>query len=137
MTKRDEFRAATIRTLAGRAGHCCSECLRPTSGPAVAEDKFVNVGEAAHITAAARGPCAKLIDTDEACFTFEVLRKWKQDAEGRAFRDIATAAPGIYRRPVLVVELDDEDREFLRSLALRQERPIRRRAGADAACRPA
>ena len=63
MTKRDEFRAATIRTLAGRAGHCCSECLRPTSGPAVAEDKFVNVGEAAHITAAARGPCAKRYDT--------------------------------------------------------------------------
>jgi hypothetical protein len=93
MTKRDEFRAATIRTLASRAGHCCCnpECLRPTSGPAVAEDKSVNVGEAAHITAAAPGPgakrydasltqeerraasngiwlcelCAKLIDTDE------------------------------------------------------------------------
>jgi hypothetical protein len=57
MTKRDEFRAATIRTLASRAGHRCSnpECLRPTSGPAVAEDRFVNVGEAAHITAAALG----------------------------------------------------------------------------------
>jgi hypothetical protein len=149
MTKRDEFRAATIRTLAGRAGHCCSnpECLRPTSGPAVAEDKFVNVGEAAHITAAAPGPgakrydttltqeerraasngiwlcelCAKLIDTDEARFTVELLRKWKQDAEERALRDIATAAPGIYRRPVLVVELDDEDREFLLSLALPRE----------------
>src|SRR5579883_1107428 len=143
---RDEFRAATIRTLAGRAGHRCSnpECLRPTSGPAVAEDKSVNVGEAAHITAAAPGPgakrydasltqeerraasngiwlcelCAKLIDTDEARFTVELLRKWKQDAEERALRDIATAAPGTYRRPVLVMELDDEDRAFLLSLAL-------------------
>jgi hypothetical protein len=138
MTKRDEFQAATIRTLASRAGHRCSnpECLRPTSGPAVAEDRFVNVGEAAHITAAAPGGkrydpsltqkerraasngiwlcelCAKLIDTDEARFTVELLRKWKQDAETRALRDIATAAPGTYRRPVLVVELDEEDRAF-------------------------
>ena len=64
MTKRDEFRAATIRTLASRAGHRCSnpECLRPTSGPAVAEDKSVNVEEAAHITAAASGPGAKRYD---------------------------------------------------------------------------
>ena len=111
MTKRDEFRAATIRTLASRAGHRCSnrECLRPTSGPAAAEDRFVNVGEAAHITAAALGGkrydpsltqeerraasngiwlcelCAKLIDTDEARFTVELLRRWKQDAEARRF----------------------------------------------------
>ena len=149
MTKRDEFRAATIRTLANRAGnHCCNpDCRRPTSGPALAEDKSVNVGQAAHITAAAPGPgakrydatltkeergaasngiwlcqlCAKLIDTDEARFTVELLRKWKQDAEERAFRDIATAAPGASRRPATVVELDDEDRAFLLSLALPQE----------------
>jgi hypothetical protein len=147
MTKRDEFRAATIRTLAHRAGnHCCNPgCRGPTSGPALAEDKSVNVGEAAHITAAALGGkrhdpsltqeerraasngiwlcelCAKLIDTDEARFTVDLLRKWKQDAEARALRDIATAAPGTYRRPVLVVELDEEDRAFLLSLALPQE----------------
>jgi hypothetical protein len=65
--------------------------------------------------------CAKLIDTDEARFTVELLRGWKQDAEARALRDIATAAPGAYRRPVLVVELDDEDRAFLFSLELPQE----------------
>jgi hypothetical protein len=149
MTKRDDFRSATIRTLASRAGHRCSnpDCPRPISGPAVAEDKSVNVGEAAHITAAAPGPgakrydasltheerraasngiwlcalCAKLIDTDEARFTVELLRKWKQDAEGRALQDIATSAPGTYRRPVQVVALDNEDRAFLLSLALPQE----------------
>lgn len=113
----------------------------------MAEDKSVNVGQAAHITAAAPGPgakrydatltkeergatsngiwlcqlCAKLIDTDEARFTVELLRKWKQDAEERAFRDIATAAPGASRRPATVVELDDEDRAFPLSLALPQE----------------
>jgi hypothetical protein len=109
MTKRDDFPAATIRTLASRAGHHCSnpQCLRPTSGPALEENKSVNVGEAAHITAAAPGGkrhdlsltpearraasngiwlcelCAKLIDTDEARFTVDVLRKWKKDAEER------------------------------------------------------
>lgn len=40
-----------------------------------------------------------------ARFTVELLRRWKQDAEARALRDIATAAPGTYRRPILVVEL--------------------------------
>jgi hypothetical protein len=147
MTKRDDFFAATIRTLASRAGHHCSnpQCLRPTSGPALEENKSVNVGEAAHITAAAPGGkrydpsltpeerraasngiwlcelCAKLIDTDEVRFTVEVLRKWKKDAEDRALRDIATAAPGTYRRPVVVVELDDADRASLQSLALPSE----------------
>jgi hypothetical protein len=147
MTKRDDFPAATIRTLARRAGHHCSnpQCLRPTSGPALDENKSVNVGEAAHITAAApRGKrydrsltpeerraasngiwlcelCAKLIDTDEARFTVEVLRKWKKGAEDRALRDMATAAPGTYRRPVMVAELDDADRAFLQSLALPSE----------------
>jgi hypothetical protein len=65
--------------------------------------------------------CAKLIDTDEARFTIEVLRKWKQDAEERALLDIATEARETYRRPLLVVELDDEDRAFLQSLALPAE----------------
>jgi hypothetical protein len=147
MTNRDEFTAATIRTLANRAGnHCCNpECRRPTSGPALVEDKSINVGQAAHIKAAAPGGkrydasltpqerraasngiwlcqlCAKLIDTDNARFTVELLRQWKQNAEERALQDIATAAPGGYRRPALVVELDDEDRAFLLSLALPQE----------------
>ena len=38
-----------------------------------------------------------------------------------SLRDIATAAPGAYQRPVFVVELDDEDRAFLLSLELPQE----------------
>jgi hypothetical protein len=59
MTKRDDFRAKTKRTLEARVGHKCSNpgCQRPTSGPAAAENKAVSVGKAAHITAAAiNGP---------------------------------------------------------------------------------
>ncbi len=59
-----------------------------------------------------------MIDTDEQRFTVEVLRTWKKDAEDRALLDIATAAPGTHRRPLIVVELDDGDRAFLQSLGL-------------------
>jgi hypothetical protein len=144
MTKRDDFLAATKRTLAARVGHRCSNpgCMRPTSGPALDDARAVNVGQAAHITAAAPGGkrydssltpeerraeangiwlcdlCAGLIDEDEKRFTVELLRRWKNDAIDRALEDIATAAPGSYRRPVISLELDDDDRAFLRSLAL-------------------
>ena len=99
---RDDFSAATRRTLAARVGYRCSnyDCGRQTSGPAIDETKAVDVGEAAHITAAARGGkrydasltheqrraelngiwlcrlCARLIDTDELRFPVELLRKW-------------------------------------------------------------
>ena len=147
MTKRDDFLASTKRTLEARVGHRCSnpECLRPTSGPALDESSSVNVGQAAHITGAAPGGkrydtllrpeerraeangiwlcnlCASLIDKDEKRFTVELLRKWKKDAVERALKDIATAAPGTYRRPTVVVQLDDDDRAFLRALALPDE----------------
>jgi hypothetical protein len=144
MAKRDDLLAATKRTLAARVGHRCSNpgCMRPTSGPALDDARAVNVGQAAHITAAAPGGkrydssltaeerraeangiwlcnlCAGLIDQDEKRFTVELLRKWKNDAVDRALEDIATAAPGSYRRPVVSLELDDDDLAFLRSLAL-------------------
>jgi hypothetical protein len=127
--------------------HRCSNpgCVRPTSGPALDESKVIDVGEAAHITAAARGGkrfdesqtpeersaenngiwlcglCAGLIDKDDLRYTVEVLRKWKQDAVDRALRDITTRTPGAYPAGAAVVEFDDEDRAFLRSLALPAE----------------
>jgi hypothetical protein len=141
---RDNFSAKTIRTLADRVGYLCSnpDCRRPTSGPALAEDKAVNVGVAAHITAASPGGprydeslpqeerrsasnaiwlchiCAKLIDSDIPRFPTDLLRKWKQDAIERAFTAIATSGSGNHRRDAIVLELDDTDREFLRGLAL-------------------
>jgi hypothetical protein len=147
MAVRDNFFAATRRLLAARAGHRCSNpgCMRPTSGPALDETKAIDVGEAAHITAAARGGkrfdesltpeersaesngiwlcslCAGLIDKDDLRYTVEVLRKWKQDALTRALREVTTRTPGASPPGVAVVELDDDDRAFLRSLALPAE----------------
>lgn len=112
MPRIDDFSANTKKQLAARAGYVCScpDCRAPTSGPSLESDAAVNVGEAAHISAAQpNGPrydatltseqrsdiengiwlCAThatLIDRDETRFTSEVLRDWKIDAENRAFK---------------------------------------------------
>ena len=109
---RDNFAAATKRLLAQRAGNRCSipTCRAPTSGPTQDREGAVNLGEAAHITAAAPGgarydptltpeqrrhadngiwgcvKCAKLIDADESRFTVQDLRRFKADAEREAGR---------------------------------------------------
>lgn len=106
---RDEFRKDVKDVLAARVGHRCSNpaCGAVTSGPAQRSDKAVNVGVAAHITAAAVGGprydptltsqqrsaadngiwlCqtdAKLVDADPAQYTVALLRQWKADAEAR------------------------------------------------------
>jgi hypothetical protein len=106
----DDFSDSVKKTLAARAGHVCSnpECRVPTSGPQDDPGKAINLGVAAHITAASAGgprydpdlshaersaapngiwlcqKCAKLIDNDVIRFSVEVLRKWKVDAEAEA-----------------------------------------------------
>jgi hypothetical protein len=106
----DDFSDRVRRALADRVGHLCSnpECRALTSGPQEDPAKSVNVGVAAHITAAsAGGPrydsdllseersaasngiwlcqnCAKLIDNDVTRFTVEVLKRWTADAEAGA-----------------------------------------------------
>lgn len=108
MATRDDFSPTTKRALAGRAGYACSnpDCRRLTTGAALGDDaKFVNVGIAAHIKAAAPGGprydplqsaedrqhvsngiwlCsahAKLIDDDPVHFTVDKLKAWKKQAE--------------------------------------------------------
>jgi hypothetical protein len=116
MSTRDEFTPATKRRLAQRAGYLCShpKCRRPTLGPAASGDGLINLGEAAHITAAASGGprydralspeerraqangvwmCAlhaKEVDSDEKEFTVEKLRDWKTKAEADAFEALTT-----------------------------------------------
>jgi hypothetical protein len=114
---RDEFPAATKRVLANRVGTRCSnpDCQRTTSGPNSDLEKAVNIGVAAHITAAAPGAprydaglseeerkstqngiwlcqiCAELIDNDPERYPSELLREWKRGAEERALASVSGA----------------------------------------------
>lgn len=104
---RDGFSASVKNTLADRVGNQCSNqaCRQPTSGPQSDPTAAINVGVAAHITAAAPGGprydplltaeqrashengiwlcqvCAKLIDSDEPRYAVGILREWKRVAE--------------------------------------------------------
>jgi hypothetical protein len=119
MVDRDDFSEPVKRRLADRVGHLCSnpDCRALTTGPHSDADKALNVGVAAHITAAAPGGprydpmltpaqrgsienaiwlcqnCAKLIDNDTPRFIEILLRQWKAGAEERArFRTGRTAS---------------------------------------------
>jgi len=104
---RDDFFLKTKELLAKRVANRCSNpgCRQITSGPHEDQTKVVNIGVAAHITAAsADGPrfdpsltsnerrsvengiwlcqsCAKLVDNDPIHYSADVLRKWKVLAE--------------------------------------------------------
>lgn len=111
---RDDFTAPTKKRLAGRAGHRCSnpDCQAPTIGPQPGGDGVINLGEGAHITAAAPGGpryddslspeqrrddangiwlCAnhaKAVDSDPKQFTIDLLKSWKSTAEKCAFDEL-------------------------------------------------
>jgi hypothetical protein len=117
----DDFSEQVKRALAARVGHRCSspDCRALTSGPQDDPAKSVNVGIAAHITAASLGGprydpemlpeersapangiwlCqnhAKLVDNDTARFTVEILLKWKADAEAEARNYVGKTAGAI------------------------------------------
>lgn len=119
---RDDFPAAAIEALAKRVGVRCSNpgCRRPTSGPRTDSAKVVNIGVAAHITAAAAGGprydaklkeaershpnngiwlcqnCAKLIDNDLQGFQVGLLREWKASSEAQALA-VLTGEPSNER----------------------------------------
>ncbi len=111
---RDNFTKTTVDQLAARVGYRCSNprCRQSTSGPRSISNKSINVGVAAHITAASPGGprydfwlepqqrksfengiwlcgnCAKLIDNDEYRYTVDVLLTWKTQAEELALKEI-------------------------------------------------
>ena len=127
---RDEFSEQIRRALALRVGNRCSrpECGALTSGPQDDPSKAVNVGVAAHITAASEGGprfdplltpdermaasngiwlcqnCAKLVDSDVVRFSIELLQRWKIDREAQARRDVGRTAAEQQVRG-LIVEL--------------------------------
>lgn len=111
---RDEFTKKTKEIIAHRAGYRCSkpDCGKFTRGPASDDDGTINLGVAAHITAASSGGprynpkltkedrkhhsngiwlCGthgKLVDSDEFHFTIKKLLKWKKRAESISFREV-------------------------------------------------
>lgn len=120
MALRDDFSAKTKRTLAERAAYHCSNpiCRATTSGPEAKSGGSLNVGEAAHITAASPGGCrydsglsseqrsaidngiwlcarcATLIDKECDAYPLALLREWKRHAEDAARKGIE--APGTF-----------------------------------------
>ena len=111
---RDDFSSKDKETLAKRGGYRCSnpKCRQPTSGPQKDPSKSINVGVAAHITAASPGgprydsslspdqrknisngiwlcqKCAKLIDNDQLRYTAIKLQGWKKTAEDIALTQL-------------------------------------------------
>ncbi|MDR7812347.1 tetratricopeptide repeat protein [Lacrimispora sp.] len=115
-TERDDFTPNTKEILAKRVSFCCSnpKCGHITSGPHSDKNKCINIGVAAHIKAAAPGgkrydpymtreermdinngiwlcqSCSKLIDSDEIKYTVELLHQWKNAAEEKTAKKIAS-----------------------------------------------
>jgi hypothetical protein len=152
-TMRDDFPMPVKELLAKRVGFQCSRtgCGRVTSGPQVDPAGAVNIGVAAHITAASPGgprfdptltqeerrspgngiwlcqTCAKLVDSDLLRYSPEELRQWKVFAENRAFRALegheSTAAvlPVFERIERLMPDLLAEMRQDLATNPLIRE----------------
>lgn len=104
---RDDFSKLTKEVLAKRVSFKCSNpnCKKITVGPHSSNDKAVNIGVAAHISAASVGgprfskemkpvdrksikngiwlcqSCSKLIDVDTQTYSTEELLRWKSLAE--------------------------------------------------------
>lgn len=111
---RDDFKQEKKDILANRVGWKCSNpmCRKGTRGAGTGEDKYVNIGVAAHICAASEGgprydaamtsyerksvkngiwlcqSCSKLIDSDVNKYTVEMLMGWKEKAENLAAEDL-------------------------------------------------
>src|SRR5262245_39425954 len=111
---RDDFSRQTQDTLAKRVGVRCSNpsCRQLTTGPRSTSHHIINIGVAAHITAAsAGGPrfdhslapqqrqspengvwlcqnCAKLVDNDPLRYPTQLLLDWKGEAEASALASL-------------------------------------------------
>ena len=114
MPMRDEFTEPIKIQIAKRVGSRCSnpDCRQATSGPSLSTLEAVNMGVAAHITAASPGGarydlsltpqqrksydngiwlckyCGDLVDKDAATYPVELLRSWKTVAEHRAGMEV-------------------------------------------------
>lgn len=111
---RDDFSPSIKELMAKRVAYHCSnpECRHVTSGPQKDPAKVVNIGVAAHITAASEGgprfnpaltsderqsaengiwlcqSCAKLVDNDPLRYTIDILELWNKVAEATAVHEL-------------------------------------------------
>ncbi|MDD3712433.1 MAG: hypothetical protein PHZ28_02945 [Candidatus Izemoplasmatales bacterium] len=111
---RDDFSKSTIETLKARVAHKCSNpsCRAITAGPSADPNKSNNIGEAAHISAAAPGGprydssmfaeerksiknaiwlcsnCSDKIDKDSEAYPIALLQEWKSEAERLALEEL-------------------------------------------------
>lgn len=139
-TNRDEFTPATKRAIERQArGHCSNPmCRRLTSGATSDGNSEINIGEAAHICAAAsRGPrydenmtseerrsadngiwlCdvhARAVDSKDSKFTVGELREWKRLTNIDSWRSIMHDVPF---GPGMQSLTPDELRDRLRAAA--------------------
>lgn len=115
-SRRDDFSARTVMILYKRAGGKCCRCGAATFGPDSNPNKSVNIGQAAHIAAAAPlGPrydekmsaeerssatngmwlcsnCHDIIDRDVKEYPTAKLKKMKREAEESARRRVGVSA---------------------------------------------
>jgi hypothetical protein len=146
--RRDEFSIATKILLAKRVGFRCSNpnCQQPTSGPAKGAKKAMNIGVAAHITAALpagsrydetlsneerRDPdngiwccqnCAKLVDNDAAHYSVDLLRRWKDWSEESA-RSAINSPVKNSQADCTGAQVDEEAQEVLTNAIANLLRP--------------
>jgi len=130
MSTRDDFLKPVRELLARRVGYRCSNpnCRVLTAGPGDNEKGTVDIGVAAHITAAAKGGkrfdpnltneerrsaengiwlCqihAKLVDDAPERFTVELLREWKRISEQAARLEIEELDKGLPARHAADIE---------------------------------
>ena len=114
---RDDFTKKTVELLAKRAGGKCGMCGCATWGPNDNHYRATNIGQAAHIAAAAEGGprydktmssedrssisnglwlcsnCHDQIDRNVDSYPTTRLRKIKHEAESRAKRELGVATP--------------------------------------------
>ncbi|MDX6444667.1 MAG: diphosphokinase / guanosine-3,5-bis(diphosphate) 3-diphosphatase [Blastocatellia bacterium] len=136
---RDEFPLDVKRTISFRVGSRCSLCYEPTSGPKVDPTKALNIGVAAHITAASSGGprydpqltraerrhatnaiwlcqnCARLIDNDPERFSIVELRRYKDAAEAAALERLTKSI--VPTQAGALITRDDGTRELAIQLA--------------------
>lgn len=155
---RDDFSIPVKETLAKRVSLRCSNpaCRKPTSGPQEDPAKSINIGVAAHITAAsADGPrydprlpvdgrksasngiwlcqsCAKLVDNDSDRYTVETLHRWKTVSEAAALRALESrnhSDPEVMflRLEQLMPDLLDEFRKDLKKSPLSRDFIVRKK----------